>query len=136
MRILLAILFISFFSIVDAHVEHFTIFSFNGIKDIPPKNQNGGLASMYSLLKKERIKSKHHLTFLHGDVISPQILSCFDQGFHMIDLLNHMDIDASIFGNHEFDFGIDILLKRIEESKFSWLAANLLEENFNTFIGK
>ena len=34
--------------------------------------------------------------------------------------------DYSALGNHEFDFGDDILLERIKASRFTWLAANVV----------
>ena len=50
-----------------------------------------------------------HVLVTHGgDSISPSLLSGFDQGAHMIDLLNTIGIDAMAVGNHEFDFGPDV----------------------------
>jgi len=39
-----------------------------------------------------------------------------------------MKLDAASLGNHEFDFGLDTLGKRIKESKFPWLNTNILNE--------
>ena len=36
--------------------------------------------------------------------------------------------DAAAVGNHEFDWGQDTLRARVAESRFPWLAANLVEE--------
>ena len=43
----------------------------------------------------------------------------------MVELLNLMPIDAFVPGNHEFDFGKEVFLKRISEAKFPLFAANL-----------
>src|SRR5512146_286705 len=61
-----------------------------------------------------------------GDTLSPSLLSAQDQGAHMIDLWNAVDLDIFVPGNHEFDFGPDVFMKRIGEANFPVYAANLL----------
>jgi len=39
--------------------------------------------------------------------------------------MNEMRFDAMVVGNHEFDFGQDVLRKRISEAKFPVLGANV-----------
>lgn len=63
---------------------------------------------------------------LHGgDAISPSVLSSLDQGAHVIDLMNRLDIDAFTPGNHEFDFGPKVLSARMAEATFPVLSANV-----------
>jgi len=64
-----------------------------------------------------------------GDLLSPSVLSDLFQGEQMVDVLNTLNLDAASLGNHEFDFGVDTLEKRVKESKFPWLNTNLLDEN-------
>ena len=28
------------------------------------------------------------------------------KGYHMVDIMNELDVDCAVYGNHEFDFGI------------------------------
>ena len=49
----------------------------------------------------------------------------------MIDLFNHLRLKMAVFGNHEFDFDTehftpDDLMRRLHESKFTWLVSNFL----------
>lgn len=44
-----------------------------------------------------------------------------------IDTLNAWGMDATAFGNHEFDYGVERILKQQAASKFPWLSANILE---------
>ena len=37
-------------------------------------------------------------------------------------------MDYAALGNHEFDFGPDVLRERIRESHFKWLAANVIDK--------
>ncbi|MEL6374012.1 MAG: 5'-nucleotidase C-terminal domain-containing protein, partial [Pseudomonadota bacterium] len=64
-----------------------------------------------------------------GDAYSPSILASFDKGAHMVELLNMVKPDVFTPGNHEFDFGPDVFRKRIAESAFPCLSANLSEKN-------
>ncbi|MDP9138711.1 MAG: bifunctional metallophosphatase/5'-nucleotidase [Pseudomonadota bacterium] len=89
------------------------------------ENGRGGMARIAGALKAEKARSPHVLIAHAGDAFSPSLMSGFDQGAHMVDLLNLMPIDAFVPGNHEFDFGKEAFLKRIGEAKFPLLAANL-----------
>jgi 5'-nucleotidase / UDP-sugar diphosphatase len=42
-------------------------------------------------------------------------------------VLNAVGLDMATFGNHEFDFGPDVLRRRMGESRFAWLSANVVE---------
>jgi 2',3'-cyclic-nucleotide 2'-phosphodiesterase (5'-nucleotidase family) len=43
----------------------------------------------------------------------------------MVEVMNIMGYAASAVGNHEFDFGLDVLKTRISEAKYPYLSANL-----------
>ena len=73
-----------------------------------------------------------------GDFLAPSLTSKVFKGEHMIDVLNHMDGDGAafdkrmfvVFGNHEFDDSRcdtenAVLNKRVADSQFTWLNANL-----------
>ncbi len=60
-----------------------------------------------------------------GDMIAPSMLSAIDQGAHMMALADAIGFDAGVTGNHEFDFGADVLEERLTESSMIWLASNV-----------
>ncbi|MCY4467567.1 MAG: 5'-nucleotidase C-terminal domain-containing protein [Thiotrichales bacterium] len=60
-----------------------------------------------------------------GDMISPSVLSGIDRGAHMIDLANAVGFDLAVPGNHEFDFGPEVLQERLAESNATWLLGNV-----------
>ena len=62
-----------------------------------------------------------------GDLISPSLMSGIDQGAHMIDLAEQVGIQYATLGNHEFDFGPEVLKTRIAESDFAWISSNVTE---------
>ncbi|WP_342770191.1 bifunctional UDP-sugar hydrolase/5'-nucleotidase [Oceanobacillus chungangensis] len=45
----------------------------------------------------------------------------------MVGILNHLEIDAGVIGNHEFNFGKEILTDAINQSNYPWISANTLD---------
>jgi len=88
----------------------------------------GGLARILTLRKQIMKESPNTLYLLAGDTISPSVESNTYKGKQMIDAWNLSGLDYATFGNHEFDFGPDVLKSRIAESNFKWLAANVVDK--------
>lgn len=105
--------------------KRLTFLHINDVYQIWPKRGVGGLANLATLLNRERKRAPNAITTLGGDLISPSLLSSITQGAHMIRFMNRLRLDAAVLGNHEFDFGLKVLLARIKESKFIWLGANV-----------
>ncbi|HET6763519.1 MAG TPA: bifunctional UDP-sugar hydrolase/5'-nucleotidase [Longimicrobiaceae bacterium] len=60
-----------------------------------------------------------------GDDMQGTAISNLSGGRAVIQAMNAAGYDAAAVGNHEFDWGLDTLRRRIGESRFPWLAANL-----------
>jgi len=95
----------------------------------------GGLARVLTLRKQIMSESPHALFLLAGDTISPSVESNTYQGKQMIDAWNTSGLDYATFGNHEFDFGPDVLRTRMSESHFKWLAANVIDRKTGRTFG-
>jgi 5'-nucleotidase/UDP-sugar diphosphatase len=54
----------------------------------------------------------------------PAISTWFD-GDGMVAVMNQMGYTASAIGNHEFDFGLEVLQTRLEQADFPYLSANI-----------
>jgi 2',3'-cyclic-nucleotide 2'-phosphodiesterase (5'-nucleotidase family) len=89
------------------------------------ENGRGGMARIAAVLKAEKARHGNVLIVHAGDTISPSLMSGFDKGAHIVDLFNMTPLDVFVPGNHEFDFGPDVFLKRMGELKARVLAANL-----------
>ncbi|MBB5168253.1 metallophosphoesterase [Mycobacterium sp. AZCC_0083] len=59
-----------------------------------------------------------------GDFLGPSLLSKFDKGEAMVELLNRLGVDYCVLGNHEFDHGAEVLADRLREARFKVLLAN------------
>lgn len=63
-----------------------------------------------------------------GDAIQDNNLVNFSKGKSAIAFMNAAGYDAMALGNHEFDYGQDVLAERIREAKFPMLSANVIVE--------
>jgi 2',3'-cyclic-nucleotide 2'-phosphodiesterase (5'-nucleotidase family) len=98
---------------------------------MPDGQRRGGFARLAAVVKGERARSSgsqssNHVLLAHGgDTLSPSLMSGFDYGAHIITLTNALKPDIFVPGNHEFDFGKAIFLRRMAEAQFPLFAANL-----------
>ena len=92
------------------------------------KGTRGGLARVATLRKKVLEESPNTLFLLAGDTIAPSVASNIFKGQQMIAVWNMIGLDLAVFGNHEFDFGPETLRQRVKESRFTWLATNVIDK--------
>jgi len=123
-----------FFPIINAQQKseclvRVTLLQLNDVYQFAPVDNgaHGGLGRVVTLKKKVESESPHTLFLLAGDTISPSVESLTYKGAQMIEAWNAAKLDYATFGNHEFDFGPDLLRLRMNESNFKWLAANVLD---------
>jgi 5'-nucleotidase / UDP-sugar diphosphatase len=109
-----------------------TLLQVNDVYQFAPVDggKRGGLARVSTLRKKIMKESPHTLFLMAGDTISPSIESTVYKykGAQMIEAWNTSGLDYAAFGNHEFDFGDEVLKARVGESRFKWLAANVIDK--------
>ena len=107
-----------------------TIIHFNDVYDIFPSDCEpvGGAARFVKLVKEHYQQSAvPPLVLFSGDCLNPSTLSAFTKGEHMVPIMNHIGVDVAALGNHDFDFGIEELEKRMQEFAFPWLLSNVLD---------
>ena len=99
----------------------------------------GGAAKIAAVVAGERARAEAEGGFViatfGGDMISPSMLSGLDKGEHMIEFANAVGFDFAVLGNHEFDFGPEILMERLAESEAQWLAGNVRYRDGADFPG-
>src|SRR5690348_10529561 len=106
-----------------------TLLQVNDVYQFAPvdNGKSGGLGRVLTLIKPIREKNPNTLFMMAGDTISPSVESITYKGAQMIEAWNAIGLDYATFGNHEFDFGPDVLRERMRESKFGWVAANVID---------
>ncbi len=90
--------------------------------------RTGGLAAVKGLLDSLDAECDCSVLRLDaGDQMQGTFLSNVTAGRSMIEAMNHLNLTAAAIGNHEFDWSVDTLRRRMAESRYSWLAANVFD---------
>ena len=100
--------------------EEVTIFFVNDVH-----GQIDNFAKVKHIIDAERNKT-NVLVASAGDLFSgnPVVDNFDDKGYPIIDIMNQIGFDIAVLGNHEFDYGPEVLKARIEQSTFPWICAN------------
>lgn len=91
-----------------------------------------GFAKIAALIREEQRKGDAVLLIDNGDLIQGTPLAYYHAKLNkecpspMIQGLNELGYDAGVIGNHEFNYGIELLHKVVSESHFPWLSANIV----------
>ncbi|CAE7539071.1 yfkN, partial [Symbiodinium sp. KB8] len=68
------------------------------------------------------------LVLFSGDALSPSAMSTVTKGEQMVPILNVIGVDVAMAGNHDLDFGEDVLSEAVQASSFPWLLTNCLRK--------
>ncbi len=94
------------------------------------KPDNRGLAKISTLVKQVRRENQNVLLIDSGDTIQGTPLEYYHNKKNnqppdpMMLAMNALHYDAMTVGNHEYNFGLQVLRKARSEAKFPWLSAN------------
>ncbi len=126
--VILTLLFLSntFAEVKEIRILH--INDFHGFaeayKTFGSEQYSGGVAFLAAKINSLR-NEKPSLLLAAGDMIYGNNWTNLFYGESVTELMNIMKFDAMVVGNHEFDFGQEILRKRISEFLFPVLGANV-----------
>ncbi|KAI8433074.1 hypothetical protein MSG28_013932 [Choristoneura fumiferana] len=84
------------------------------------------------------VKALQHLNPLvlfSGDVFSPSMLSTYTKGEQMVPVLNEIGVHCAVFGNHDFDFGLEVLSGLVAQCNFPWLMSNVIDNETGRPLG-
>lgn len=94
------------------------------------KPDNRGLAKIATIVKRTRQENKNVLLIDSGDTIQGTPLAYYHNKKNnqppdpMMLAMNALHYDAMAVGNHEYNFGLQVLEKARKEATFPWLSAN------------
>ncbi len=140
--ILVAALIVACAVTPDSKSADLAIVQLNDVYEMEPMGPDGGyggLARVATLRRDLLEETPNVFTVLAGDVLSPSALghAVVDgeklSGKQMVAACNALGMDYMAFGNHEFDLKREDFYKRLQESQFTWLAANVADENGQPF---
>jgi 5'-nucleotidase len=84
----------------------------------------GGFLRRISMLKQERAKDPNLLLFDCGDFSQGSSYYTMFKGDVEVGLMNQMHYDAVTIGNHEFDFGMDNMIRLFKMANFPVVCSN------------
>ena len=114
-------------------VINFTFLQLNDVYEIAPIQGGafGGMARVETVHKELLKENKNTMLFMAGDFLNPSLIGTLKvggervKGKQMVEVMNAMNFDLVAFGNHEFDVSKGALQKRLNESNFPWISANV-----------
>jgi len=83
-----------------------------------------GIVRREALYKTVRASEQNVLVFDEGDFVQGTPYFNFFKGDAEIELMNYLKIDAITLGNHEFDNGIDFLVRMLKKANFPIVCTN------------
>ena len=84
----------------------------------------GGFLRRIAMLKQERQKEPNLLLFDCGDFSQGSSYYTMFKGDVEVELMNRMHYDAATIGNHEFDFGLDNMIRLFKMAEFPIVCSN------------
>ena len=94
-----------------------------------------GMARASTYIKRMRQENPNVLLIDNGDSIQGTPLTYHYAKLRnhlpnpIVSIMNHLNYDCAVIGNHEFNYGMSIANKAVEESNFPWLSANILNKD-------
>lgn len=102
-----------------------------------PADTSAGAAGLMGLWKENEgyTADGPFLILSGGDLWTGPAISTWTKGEAMVDVMNAMGYAAAAIGNHEFDFKIAELNRRIEQADFPFLSANIRDKETGAVPG-
>lgn len=91
--------------------------------------KNPGAAKLVNYIEKVRGQNPEGSILVSaGDMFQGSPDSNLLYGKTVVDVMNYAQFDAMTLGNHEFDWGMDVLKQRILQSAFPYICANVIDK--------
>lgn len=113
---------------------HTNIVNYDYYKDIPSNSL--GLVKVSTLIQNARAEQPNTILLDNGDSIQGTPLGSYkssvkklvDGEVHpSIAAMNYLDYDAAIYGNHEFNYGLEFLDEVTDDAAFPYVNANIID---------
>ena len=111
---------ISIFHTTDLHGHIRPTATYGGIENV------GGLARCASQIRRWRTENPNSLLLDIGDVYQGTPVGWATRGRIMIDLFNQLKYDGWVMGNHEFDWGPEVVVDAVSRSEMPIITGNLV----------
>lgn len=90
------------------------------------KTKRLGYSSLAAYKKQCRQETPYVTMVDNGDAIQGETIGTLSKGQYLVDIMNAVGYDYCILGNHEFDYGMNQLVKLLKEADATYLACNIV----------
>jgi 5'-nucleotidase / UDP-sugar diphosphatase len=92
---------------------------------LPTSEHQGGLAHLATAIRRERGGCDHCIMLDGGDMVQGTPVSTLYKGLPVYEIANKLGIDVSTLGNHEFDYGWQMIPRFRGTAKFPIVSSNV-----------
>jgi 5'-nucleotidase/UDP-sugar diphosphatase len=96
---------------------------------LPDTKNLGGFAEYATVIRRETAGCHTCIVMNAGDLVQGTPVSTIFRGAPVYDIANKLGIDVSTLGNHEFDYGWEMVRKFFQVGKFPTISANIVDDN-------
>lgn len=96
--------------------------------ELYPQKNGYSLAKTAAYIERSKQHGEKVLFISGGDSLSPNPLSVYDHGAHMITIFGAMQLDVLALNRREFKYGIDQLTLLSSQSEFPMVLSNLFDK--------
>lgn len=108
---------------------------FNDVANVESggKEPVGGAARFVTAVKQHSEDTP--LVLFSGNAFSPSEMSTYTKGEQMVPVLNMIGTKCAVFGNHDFDHGLDGFSDLREKADFPWIISNVIDTESGQPLG-
>ncbi|MGL5244125.1 MAG: 5'-nucleotidase C-terminal domain-containing protein [Sarcina sp.] len=111
------------------NIDIISINDFHGA--LKEENKNVGAAKLVGEIKKQKEQNPNTIVVSGGDLFQGSAMSNQLKGEPVIKMLKEMGLIFSAIGNHEFDWGKEMIPKWNKDGNFEFIAANIYDKATN-----
>jgi 5'-nucleotidase / UDP-sugar diphosphatase len=93
---------------------------------LPDSARQGGLAHLATAIRRERAASDACLVLDAGDIVQGSPVSSIFHGTPIYEIMSLVGPDVSTLGNHEFDYGWEMIHEYIATARFPIVSCNVI----------
>lgn len=99
-------------------------------------NENIGYAGFNSYKKSKELTNEYVTLVDLGDAVQGKLIGSVSEGMNIIEIMNYLEYDLAVLGNHEFDYSVNQTKRFIDEFNGTYLTCNLkyTGENEDPFL--
>lgn len=113
-----------------ATLDFYNFNDFHGALDYNPDSSEAGMVKLSTYINAKRQQNPDGFVLTNsGDMWQGSASSNLTKGELTIEWLNYLGCSAQALGNHEFDWGLDLIKENNPKQNFPTLACNIMHED-------